>query len=211
MSLDVLVIMDPIASIRVAKDSSFAMLLEGQRRGHRLLYAEAGDLALGTDGPLARARAIEVRDDPADWFRLGEARLVDLGALDVVLMRRDPPVDREYLYDTLVLEEAARRGALVVNRPAALRELNEKLAPLAWPEFAPPTLAARDAASLRAFAEEHGEVVLKPLDGMGGRAVFRSHAEDPNLGVIIETLTGEGRHMALIQRYLPAIREGDKR
>ncbi len=206
-----LVLMDPIAGIRPEKDSSFAMLLEGQRRGWRVLYAEPGALMREHSRALVRAHPIEVRDDPRQWFRLGEGELLPLAEADVVLIRRDPPFDREYLYDTLILEDAVSEGVLVVNHPAALRNLNEKLAALAFPEFTPPSLAARDMQALRAFAREHREIVLKPLDGMAGRSVFRTHADDPNLGVILETLTDEGRRMALAQRYLPEVARGDKR
>lgn len=204
-------IMDPIAGIRPHKDSSFAMLLEGQRRGWRLLYAEPGDLMLDQGKPVARARAIEVYDRAEGWYRLGEPELCPLARLDVVLIRRDPPFDREYLYDTLILERAAKEGVLVVNHPAALRDLNEKLAALAFPEYVPPSLAARDLEALRAFARRHGEIVLKPLDGMAGRSVFRTRADDPNLNVIVETVTEEGRRMAIAQRYLPEVTRGDKR
>lgn len=211
MSPCLLVVMDPIAGIRPQKDSSLAMLLEGQRRGWRLLYAEPTDLALDGGRALASVRPIEVDDHPERWFRLGERSTMPLAEADIVLMRRDPPFDREYLYDTLVLERAAEEGALIVNDPAALRSLNEKLAALAFPQFAPPSLAAREMAALRAFARRHGEIVLKPLDGMAGRSVFRTRADDPNLGVILETLTEEGKRMALAQRYLPEIAQGDKR
>lgn len=211
MTPRLLMVMDPIAGIRPHKDSSFAMLLEAQRRRWRLLYAEPGDLYQEGERALAWVRPIEVRDDPEQWFRLGEREAIPVAEAEVVLIRRDPPFDREYLYDTLILERAAREGTLVVNAPAALRNLNEKLAALAFPAFAPPSLAARDMEALRAFAKAQGEIVLKPLDGMAGRSVFRTRADDPNLGVILETLTDEGKRMALAQRFLPEIAHGDKR
>ena len=211
MPLDIAVVMDPIASIAVKKDSTFAMLLEGQRRGHRLHYCTRGGLAL--DGGRARAllQPVEVEDDPADWHRLQPGRWRALADMDVVLMRRDPPFDAEYLYDTMVLEAAQRDGTLVVNDPRGLRDLNEKLAALLFPELCPPTLVSRDAGELAAFARAHGGCVLKPLDGMGGRSIFRVREDDDNLKVIVETLTDGGRRLALAQRYLPGIADGDKR
>ena len=211
MSLDVAVVMDPIGKIKIGKDSTFAMLLEAARRGHRLHYVLPGGLWLDAERPMARVAPLQVRDDPADWFSLGEAVSRPLAALDVVLMRTDPPVDANYLHDTLVLSLAQAAGVLVVNDPAGLRDLNEKLGALLFPQCCPPTRVSRDAAELRAFVAEHGEAVLKPLDGMGGRSIFRVHAGDPNLNVILETLTDNGRNLALAQRYLPEIKDGDKR
>ncbi|ROR34178.1 glutathione synthase [Inmirania thermothiophila] len=205
------VVMDPIGSIHFRKDSTLAMLLAARRRGHELLYMELGDLYLEGAEARARMRPLEVFDDPAGWYRLGEAEDRALASLDAVLMRKDPPVDPDYLYATHVLEHAERAGACVVNRPAALREANEKLAALWFPELCPPTRVARDPALLRAFLERHGDAVVKPLDAMGGESVFRVRLGDPNVSVILETITGRGRRFAMIQRYLPAIAEGDKR
>jgi glutathione synthase len=211
MPLDVIVVMDPIGSIKVAKDSTFAMLLEGQRRGHRLHYVLPGGLSLAGGVAQARIAPLRVRDDPADWFELGQPSQIALGPGHVVLMRKDPPVDADYLHDTQLLGLAQRAGALVVNDPQGLRDMNEKLAALEFPQCCPPTLVSRDAAALKAFVAEHGEAVLKPLDGMGGRSIFRARAGEPNLNVILETLTGGGRHLAMAQRYLPEIARGDKR
>ena len=211
MALDVAVVMDPIEKIKVAKDSTFAMMLEAQRRGHRVHYVLPGGLSL--DGPRAMARLapVQVRDQTVDWFTLGEARTTPLADLDVVLMRTDPPVDADYLHDTHVLSVAQAEGVLVANDPAGLRDLNEKLGALLFPQCCPPTRVSRQAADLREFVQTHGQAVLKPLDGMGGRSIFRASAGDPNLNVILETLTEGGRHLALAQRYLPEIAEGDKR
>ncbi|MGY1459726.1 MULTISPECIES: glutathione synthase [unclassified Luteimonas] len=211
MSLDVVVVMDPIGSIKVAKDSTFAMLLEAQRRGHRLHYVLPGGLSM--DGGAARALAapLKVRDDPEDWFELGPASQRRFGDGDVVLMRTDPPVDADYVHDTQILDAARLAGANVVNDPRGLRDLNEKLAALLFPQCCPPTLVSRDAAALKAFVAEHGQAVLKPLDGMGGRSIFRAAAGESNLNVILETLTDGGRHLAMAQRYLPEITQGDKR
>ena len=211
MSLRVAMLMDPIESIHVEKDSSFAMLLEAQRRGHELLYLTQGSLAIRDAAPFAQARALRVRDDTHGWFDLDAPHWVDLREVDVILARKDPPVDDQFIYDTMVLELAQAGGALVVNDPRALRDANEKLFALRFPQCIPPALVARDAAEFKRFAAEHERIVLKPLDGMGGRSIFVSARNDPNLNVILETLTDNGRAFAMAQRYLPEIRDGDKR
>ena len=211
MPLDIIVVMDPIGSIKIAKDSTFAMLLEAQRRGHRLRYVPPGGLSMRGGRAIALAAPLEVRDDPAGWFELGQSSHIELGTGQVVLMRKDPPVDAEYIHDTQILGIAQLAGATIVNDPQGLRDYNEKLAALLFPECCPPTVVARDAASLKAFVGEHGEAVLKPLDGMGGRSIFRARAGEPNLNVILETLTDGGRRLAMAQRYLPEIADGDKR
>ena len=211
MPLDIVVVMDPIGSIKVAKDSTFAMLLEGQRRGHRLHYVLPGGLSLVSGEAVARTAPLSVRDDPSGWFELGGAGTRPFRPGDVVLMRRDPPVDAEYLHDTHVLDIARRAGALVVNDPRGLRDFNEKLAALLFPQCCAPSVVSRDAVALKAFVAAEGEAVLKPLDGMGGRSIFRASAGDPNLNVILETLTVGGRSLAMAQRWLPEIAAGDKR
>jgi glutathione synthase len=211
MALDVAVVMDPIGKIKIGKDTSFAMMLEAQRRGHRLHYVLPGGLSLDGSRAMARGASVDVRDDPADWYRLGEAATRPLADFDVALMRTDPPVDADYLHDTHILGIAQDEGVLVVNDPRGLRDLNEKLGALLFPECCPPSRVSRDAGELKAFVAEHGQVVLKPLDGMGGRSIFRAAAGDPNLNVILETLTDGGRHLALAQRWLPEIAGGDKR
>jgi glutathione synthase len=211
MVLDIVVVMDPIGAIRIAKDSTFAMLLEAQRRGHRLHYVRPGGLSLRDGTAMADLQPLVVRDDPAGWFELGTASHRALGHGDVVLVRTDPPVDSEYIHDTQVLGIAQAAGAMVVNDPRGLRDFNEKLAALLFPQCCPPTLVSRDAAALKAFVATHGQAVLKPLDGMGGRSIFRAAAGEPNLNVILETLTDGGRHLAMAQRYLPEITQGDKR
>ncbi|MDR3389176.1 MAG: glutathione synthase [Rudaea sp.] len=211
MSLTVVVLMDPIQSIHIEKDSTFAMLLEAQRRGHRLLYLNQGGLAVRAAAPWAHAAALRVRDDAQGWFTLGESYWQDLREVDVILARKDPPFDGQFLYDTMVLELAQRAGVLVVNDPQALRDANEKLFSLHFPQCIPPSVIAREAAEIKRFVAEHGDVVVKPLDGMGGRSIFRSGRGDPNLNVILETLTDNGRCFAVAQRYLEEIRDGDKR
>lgn len=207
----VAIVMDPIERVKIAKDTSFALLLEAQRRGHELLYVKPGSLGLRDGIAQARLAPLKVRDDPSGWFELGQGSTAPLGEADMVLMRSDPPVDAAYLHDTQILSIAARQGVRVVNDPQGLRDFNEKLTAQWFPQCAPPTLVSRDAATLKAFTAEQSEVVLKPLDGMGGQSIFRSHHGDPNLNVILETLTAGGRHQVMAQRYLPAIRDGDKR
>ncbi|RJU10452.1 glutathione synthase [Xanthomonas campestris] len=211
MSLDVVVVMDPIASIKIAKDTTFAMLLEAQRRGHRLHYVRPGGLSLHEGRAVAQVAPLSVREDKASWFTLGAFAELVFGPGQVVLMRKDPPVDAEFIYDTQVLSVAQRAGAQVVNDPQGLRDYNEKLAALLFPQCCPPTLVSRDAAALKAFVLAHGQAVLKPLDGMGGRSIFRSGTGDPNLNVILETLTDSGRKLTLAQRFIPDITAGDKR
>ncbi len=219
MPLDVIVVMDPIGSIKIAKDTTFAMLLEAQRRGHRLHYVQPGGLSLRDGRAQARVAPLTVRDiepghkpgERAGWFTLGEWADLPFGPGQVVLMRKDPPFDEEYLYDTHLLSIAQAAGAFVVNDPQGLRDYNEKLAAQLFPQCCPPTLVSRDPAALKAFVTEQGQAVLKPLDGMGGRSIFRAGTGDANLNVILETLTHGGQRQAMAQRYLPEIVAGDKR
>lgn len=211
MSLTVAVLMDPIRAIKIAKDSTFAMLLEATRRGHTLFYMEQGDLALRGGDAWARLRPLTVKEDPASWFTLGEAVWRPLGEINVVLARKDPPVDEQFIYDTMVLEAAQKAGCNVVNDPRSLRDCNEKLFALQFPQCITPTLVSRDRGELKAFVAEHGEAVLKPLDGMGGRGIFRVKAGDSNLNSMLETLLDGNRHFAIAQKYIPEITKGDKR
>ena len=210
MPLDVVVVMDPIGAIKIAKDTTFAMLLEAQRRGHRLHYVLPGGLSLRDGKAIAQAAPLTVKDDKAGWFTLGEAADLPFGPGQVVLMRKDPPFDDQFLYDTQILSIAQAAGVLVVNDPQGLRDYNEKLGALLFPQCCPPTLVSRDKAALKAFVAEHGEAVLKPLDGMGGRSIFRARAGDSNLNVILETLVGDG-NLTLAQRFIPGIPDGDPR
>ena len=216
MTLAVGMLMDPIGSIKTAKDTSFAMLLEAQRRGHALHYFEQGDLALRAGEAWVRSAPLQVRDDRQHWHTLGEPRWHAMSELDVVLMRKDPPVDAQFIYDTMVLEAAGRAGVAVVNDPRSLRDCNEKLFALQFPQCMAPTLVSRNAADLRRFVGEHGEAVLKPLDGMGGRGIFRVRAGDSNLNSMLETLLGgdahgHGRQLTMAQKFIPQISAGDKR
>ncbi|HLR86382.1 MAG TPA: glutathione synthase [Wenzhouxiangella sp.] len=211
MRTNLVVVMDDISAIQVAKDTSLAMLLEGQRRGYRLWYLNETDLYISNGRACAGMREVEVRDDPADWYRLGQSADRPLGGDDLVMMRSDPPVDTDYLMATYVLGLAEQAGARVVNRPQALRDFNEKLATMLFPDLIPATLVSANATALRDFVDERGRVVLKPLDGMGGQGIFVLERGDPNINVVIETLTANGRNMAMAQEYLAAIDDGDKR
>lgn len=211
MSHQLGVIMDPIATINPKKDTTLALLLAAQERGWDLWYMEQRDLALDGATPIARQQPLRVRDDLKDWFELGTAEDRPLPGLDCILMRKDPPFDSEYLYTTHLLEAAEQRGVLVVNRPATLRDCNEKLFATQFPQCTPPLLVSRDPARLRAFHHQHRDVIYKPLDGMGGTGIFRARDPEPNLSVIIETLTNHGRVTIMAQRYIPAIVDGDKR
>ncbi len=203
--------MDPIESIKVHKDSSFAMLLEAQRRGWQLHYMEMDGLALRDGEPIGHMRRLQVRDDPDHWFTLKEESIRPLAELEVILMRKDPPFDMEYVYATYLLEQAAARGTLVVNHPRALRNANEKLFTAWFPQCTPPTLVTRRHADLLEFLQHHGDIILKPLGGMGGASIFRLRQGDPNLHVILETMTGHQQRFVMAQRFIPEISEGDKR
>ena len=209
--MDIAFLIDPLAGLKPYKDSSIAMMREAARRGHRVSVFEQGDMAWRDGRVEARTVALTVSDDDTDWVRTGAGSTGDLARFDAVLMRKDPPFDMEYVYATYLLELAERGGARVHNRPQSLRDFNEKLAIARYSRFTTPTLVTRSEAEIRAFLAEQGEIVLKPLDGMGGSSVFRLSRQDPNLGVVIETLTQFGTRTAMAQRYLPEIREGDKR
>lgn len=205
------IVMDPIAGISPAKDSSLAMLLDAQERGHELIYFEVEDLHLVAGEARGRGRALTVRDDPTNWFDLSEPTDEPLANLDVILMRKDPPFDMEYIYATYILERAELAGVLVVNRPSALRDINEKAFTAWFPQCSPTTLITRSHAELRAFREAEGSIVVKPLDGMGGKSIFVINPGDNNANVIYETLTRDGTGFAMAQSYIPEITEGDKR
>lgn len=205
------ILMDPIKDINIKKDTSFAMLLAAQKRGYQLYYMEMRDLALISGTPVASMRSVSVRQDPHDWFTLGERQELPLSDLDVILMRKDPPFDTEYIYATYMLERAEEAGVLIINKPQSLRDANEKLFTAWFSEFTPITLVTRDAMRIREFHRQHGDIILKPLDGMGGTSIFRVKQDDPNVGVIIETLTHYGHNYAMAQVYIPQITQGDKR
>ncbi|MGH8273086.1 MAG: glutathione synthase [Gammaproteobacteria bacterium] len=205
------VVMDPIAAIHPEKDTTLALLLEARRRGYELAYTPPERICVRGGEALCSARPLTVRDDTERWFELGEARMEPLGGFDVVLMRKDPPFDLEYIYLTYILELAEKAGARVLNAPAALRDYNEKAALARFPQFAPPTLITRRLADVRDFRDREGAIVLKPLDGMGGRGIFVMEPGDPNLATAFETVSRGGREHVMAQRYLPEITAGDKR
>ena len=211
MSVRLGIVMDPIASISYKKDSSLAMLLAAQERGWSLFYLEQQDLYQNEGVARGRMRPLKVFADPARWFELDAEQDAPLSDLDVILMRKDPPFDMEFVYSTYLLEQAEAAGVLVVNRPQSLRDCNEKLFATLFPQCTPPTVVSRRPDILREFAAKHGDVILKPLDGMGGASIFRHRAGDPNLSVILETLTLNGTQQIMAQGYLPAIKDGDKR
>jgi glutathione synthase len=206
------VVMDPIGAISYAKDSTLAMLLAAQARGFALSYLEQGDLMLRDGIAHGRTRPLTVRADPQGWFTLGEPATEPLGRLDCILMRKDPPFDTEYIYSSYILERAEAQGALVVNRPQGLRDMNEKVYTAWFPQCCAPTLVTRDMGEMGAFLREHGRIVVKPLAGMGGRSIFVLAAGDLNTRVVFETLTDYGQRFAIGQRYLPEIATtGDSR
>jgi len=211
MSIKLGVVMDPIGSINYRKDSTLAMLLAAQRRGWELYYMEQGDLFLEDSHCHAHMALLEVRADPHGWYTLHKAQVTPLGDLDVVLMRKDPPFDMEFLYTTYLLERAEADGVMVVNRPAAIRDANEKLYTAWFAHCCVPMRVSKDRRLLEAFLHKHGDIIVKPLNGMGGTSVFRVRPQDPNLHVILETITENGQRSAMAQRYIPEISAGDKR
>mgnify|MGYP003666065151 FL=1 len=211
MTIKLGVVMDPIGSINIKKDTSFAMLLGAQARGYEIFYMEMGDLYLNNGKPMAQMRRLTVQEDSSNWFELQDEENFGLGELDVILMRKDPPFDGEFLYATQMFELAEQTGTLVVNKAQSLRDFNEKLFTSWFPELIPDTLVTRSSKLIREFHAQHQDVICKPLDGMGGTSIFRVKPDGNNLGVIIETLTQLGTQYAMFQRYLPEIKDGDKR
>lgn len=209
--MDVAFILDPLPTLKPYKDSSIAMMRELARRGDRIFALEQGDLLWEGGRVLGKVRLLEVSTDDHDWYRAGEPDLRDLATFSAVIMRKDPPFDMEYVYSTYLLEAAERTGARVYNRPRAIRDNNEKLAITRFREFTAPTLVTRDAARIGAFIDTHRDVVVKPLDGMGGASIFRVSEHDPNRNVIVETVSRLGSTMVMVQKYLPEIVDGDKR
>ncbi|MCU7923303.1 MAG: glutathione synthase [Candidatus Thiodiazotropha sp. (ex Dulcina madagascariensis)] len=211
MTIHIGVVMDPIDSIKIHKDSTFAMLLAAQARGWRMHYMEQRDLSLEDGECWAETRELQVQDRETAWFELGPSQKLPLHRLDIVLMRKDPPFDMEYIYTTYLLEQGESKGCLVVNQPNSLRDANEKLFTGLFPQCTPPTLVSRSEKAIREFHRQQGDIILKPLGGMGGASVFRLPRNDPNLGVIIETLTRHGKRFTMAQRFIPEITQGDKR
>lgn len=211
MAIKIGVLMDAIEHINVKKDSSFAMMLEAQRRGWELYYLKQNDVYLSNGVARATLNRIEVTDDATRWFNINDVVDVELSELDVVLMRKDPPFDMEYIYTTYLLEYAQQKGTLIVNRPQSLRDANEKIVVGQFPDCAPPTLVSSKASHIKTFIEQEKDTILKPPGGMGGHSVFRVGQNDPNLNVVIETLTDHGRRYVMAQKFVPQISQGDKR
>ena len=210
-SLKVGVVMDPIQSITYYKDTTLALMLAAQSRGHQLYYMEMPSLYLLQGKARATTKQIHVFDDGEKWFELAEEQDISLAELDVVLMRKDPPFDNQYIYATYILEQAEREGTLIVNKPQSLRDCNEKVFATQFPQCCPPVLVSRDTKKLKEFHLKHQDVIFKPLDGMGGSQIFRCKDNDPNVSVILETLTEYGGSFIMAQRFIPEITDGDKR
>jgi glutathione synthase len=204
-------VMDPIDRINIKKDTSFAMLLEAQARGWELHYMELGNLYLRNGKAYAKTRTLTVQRDEKEWFNFFAEQDMALDSLDVIIMRKDPPFDQEYLYATYMLELAEHAGVYVVNKPQSLRDANEKLFTAWFPQCCTETLVTRDASRIKHFLHELGEIIVKPLDGMGGASIFHLREGDPNLSVILETMTQHNSRQVMAQKYLPEIKDGDKR
>lgn len=211
MTIKIGVVMDPIEEISFHKDTSLGMMWAAQERGCELWYMQQEDLYISQGKALARMAPITVAMDENNWFERGEYQERPLADLNIIIMRKDPPFDSEFVYSTYILERAEEEGVLVANKPQSLRDCNEKVFATAFPELMPMTTVTRRADILRAFHKEHGDVIFKPLDGMGGSSIFRLKADDPNVGVIIETLTNFGTQQIMAQKFVPAITQGDKR
>lgn len=211
MTIKLGIVMDPISQVNVRKDSSMAMMFEAQKRGYQLFYIEMKDLYLTQGQCRASTQQIKVYDDPEHWYDLEEIEDIALESLDAVLMRKDPPFDTEYIYATYMLERAELAGTLIVNKPQSLRDCNEKLFTAWFADLTPKTLVTRSNERIRQFHQENKDVIIKPLDGMGGSSIFRLKENDPNVGVILETLTAHGSQYAMVQEFIPDISNGDKR
>jgi len=210
--MDILFVADPLESFKIYKDTTFSMMREAQRRGHRIVACEPRHLVWQRGGVVqAQVRRITLTAEPVAWFTESPGETVALKDFGAIVMRKDPPFDAEYFYATHLLEQAEREGAKVFNKPRALRDHPEKLAIMEFPQWIGPTLVTRDAAAVRAFHAEHRDIILKPLDGMGGTGIFRVKDDGLNLGGIIETLNRDGAQTIMVQKFLPAISEGDKR
>lgn len=211
MSIRLGIVMDPIQSISYKKDTSLAMLMAAQERGWSISYMEQADLYLKDGVAIGLMRDLTVAWDDKNWYSLGKTLEEPLSNLDVILMRKDPPFDNEYIYATYMLEQAERSGTMVVNKPQSLRDCNEKLFATQFPQCCPPLVVSSNASVLKAFHRAQKDVIFKPLDGMGGTSIFRLRQDDPNISVIIETLTAQGKTPIMAQRFIPEIVDGDKR
>ena len=204
-------VMDPINSINPKKDSTLAMMRASNKKGWSIFYMEQKDLFTRNGKAYALIQELTLSEEKEEWYQLGEKIKTPLAELNVIMMRKDPPFDNEYIYSTYILELAENEGSLIVNKPQSLRDANEKLYTAWFPQCCPETLVTRSADLFREFLAEHQDIILKPLDGMGGASIFRVRHDDPNIGVIIETLTDYGQQLAMAQKFIPEITEGDKR
>ena len=212
VGMNILFVADPLASFKIYKDTTFAMMREAQKRGHQVSACEMSTVCWQQGQPVsAWVQDIQLTGDHTEWYRVSETRRAALKSFDAVVMRKDPPFDSEYFYATHLLSQAEREGAKVFNSPAALRNHPEKLAILEFPQFIAPTLVTKNEQDIRAFHAEHGDIILKPLDGMGGMGIFKVGADGLNLGAIIETLNQGGQQTVMVQKFLPGIAQGDKR
>jgi len=211
MTIKLGVVMDPISEVNVKKDSSMAMMFEAQKRGYEIYYMEMKDLYLDQGQCRATAQKLKVFDDTEHWYELDEVNDIAVSELDAVLMRKDPPFDTEFIYATYMLERAEVEGTLIVNKPQSLRDCNEKLFTAWFSELTPRTLVTRNNDKIREFHQQEKDIIIKPLDGMGGASIFRIKENDANVGVILETLTNHGNQYAMVQEFMPAIKDGDKR
>jgi glutathione synthase len=211
MTIKLGVVMDPISQVNVKKDSSMAMMFEAQKRGYEIYYMEMKDLYLDQGQCRATAQKLKVFDDSEHWYELDEVNDIAVSELDAVLMRKDPPFDTEFIYATYMLERAEVEGTLIVNKPQSLRDCNEKLFTAWFAELTPRTLVTRNNDKIREFHQQEKDIIIKPLDGMGGASIFRIKENDANVGVILETLTNHGNQYAMVQEFMPAIKDGDKR
>jgi glutathione synthase len=205
------ILMDPITNINIKKDSTFAMLLEAQARGYEIHYMTQNGNYIKNHQPYADTQVINVYDDPVKWFEIQSNQSILLSELDVILMRKDPPFDIEYIMDTYILDMAKKSGVLIVNNPQALRDANEKFFTEAFPDFSPKCVISRNPEHIKEFAKSLDKVIIKPMDGMGGSSIFQTGKNDKNLNVIIETVTNEGQRTTMAQEYIPEIAQGDKR
>ena len=207
----VLVVMDPIETVNLKKDSTMAMLWAAARRGHELGYALQGDLFIDQGKAFGNIAPLQVFEHTKDYYQLGEKRRESLASYDVVLMRKDPPFDLRFIYTTYILEQAEREGAWIINKPQSLRDCNEKLFATQFSELQVPTLVSSEQSLIREFLATHQDIIVKPLDGMGGSGIFRLQVGSPNVGATLEMLTGLGQWPIMAQRYIPEIVDGDKR
>jgi glutathione synthase len=210
-TLNIAIVMDPIQDIRYEKDTSLALLLAASDRGHHLHYLEMQDLFIENGEARGHAAPLQVFASETKWYELSDPIERALSDFDVILMRKDPPFNSEFIYATYILEQAEQAGCIVVNKPQSLRDCNEKVFATQFPQCCPPVLISRSSRQLKAFHNTHQDVIFKPLDGMGGTSIFRCKAEDPNLSVILETLTGNDEHYIMAQKFIPEIKDGDKR